>query len=83
MIDVETLKRHAGLVDRMATATGLDLEESALRGDLSIDEITDAVLKCTGCSDPAHCAGLLLDAPTLAVPPGYCRNRDLLARLQP
>ncbi|GGH22975.1 hypothetical protein SAMN05444007_102166 [Cribrihabitans marinus] len=83
MIEIETLKRHAGLVDRMATATGVDLQEAALSGDLSIDEITDAVLKCTGCSDPAHCAGVLEQSPTVAAPPGYCRNRDLLARLQP
>ena len=31
------LKRHAELVDEMATARGLDLQEVALRGDFSTE----------------------------------------------
>jgi hypothetical protein len=79
----KTLKRHAGLVDRMATTLGLDLEEKALRGELSVDEIGDAVLRCTGCTDPGSCEGWL-DAHAdsgASEPPGYCRNADLFAEL--
>lgn len=76
------LKRHAALVDRMAGALGLDLEEQALRGRLSIDELTDAVLRCTGCSDPAYCSGWLERTAKAVAPPGYCRNRELFAGLR-
>ncbi len=54
-----TLKRHAALVDGMATARGIDLEETLMRGEISVDEISDAVLRCTACSNPEHCAGWL------------------------
>ena len=50
-----TLKRHAALVDRMANARGVDLEEEILRGNLSNPDLDDAVLACTGCTDPGNC----------------------------
>ena len=40
----ETIKRHAGLVDDMATTLGVDLEEAVLRGEITPDEVVDAVL---------------------------------------
>lgn len=84
MQDRDTLKRHATLVDRMATALGVDLEDAALSGAMAMDEIADAVLRCTGCSDPTHCSGWLAEHGTGAErTPGYCRNKDLLARLRP
>ncbi|MCB1341611.1 MAG: hypothetical protein KDK24_11245 [Pseudooceanicola sp.] len=75
------MKRHAGLVDDMARALGVDLEEAALRGLVDIDEISDAVLRCAGCADPGHCAGVLAAQPRLAAAPGYCRNRALMGQL--
>lgn len=79
----EHLKRHADLVDRMASATGVDLEEAALRGRISLDEIADSVLRCVGCADPDHCQGVLARKGQATItPPGYCRNSDLLARLR-
>jgi len=78
-----TFKRHAGLVDRMANALGLDLEEKALRGDLPVDEIGDAVLRCTGCTNPDACESWLgahADGGA-SEPPGYCRNATLFAEL--
>lgn len=85
MQDRDTLKRHAALVDRMATALGVDLEEAALAGGVSVDEISDAVLRCTGCADPGHCEAWLgaRAGAEAAATPGYCRNRDLMARLRP
>lgn len=83
----EQLKRHASLVDRMASARGVDLEEQAMRGNVSIDEISDAVLSCTNCTNPEHCAGWLdakeaTNQPVSAFP-SYCRNAELFAALAP
>ncbi|MFP4274209.1 MAG: DUF6455 family protein [Paracoccaceae bacterium] len=79
----KTFRRHAGLVDRMASTLGLDLEETALRGELPVDEIADAVLRCTACTDPGGCEHWLDtqgqgDADR---PPAYCRNADLFTGL--
>lgn len=78
------LKRHAELVDRMAQAVGVDLEEAALGGRVSVSEIGDAVLSCTGCGQPGACESWLAEtAGPQDRPPSYCRNTDLLARLRP
>lgn len=77
-----TLKRHAVLVDRMASACGVDLQEQALRGNVSTDEISDAVLSCTNCVNPDGCTHWL-DSQTqiAATTPSYCRNTPLFDRL--
>lgn len=78
-----TLKRHAALVDRMATAQGIDLEEQVLRGNLSIGELEDAVLRCTGCTDPGACDHWLAaqESPADAAP-DYCRNAHVFRELK-
>lgn len=77
-----TLKRHAALVDRMATALGVDLEEATLRGEMAFDDLADAVLRCTGCAAPCACDRWLdaLQVPADA-PPDFCRNAQLLTGL--
>ncbi len=78
-----TLRIHAQLVDRMADTLGLDLEESILRGQMQIDDLSDAVLRCTGCTQPGACQHWLAETPRpQATPPGYCRNSDLFADLK-
>ncbi|MCT4556754.1 MAG: DUF6455 family protein [Pelagimonas sp.] len=79
-----TLKKHAGLVDRMATARGLDLEEEILRGNMRIGDLEDAVLSCTMCSNPGACEGWLADAQDQPQQqtPEYCRNADLFRALE-
>lgn len=80
----DDFERHARLMDSMATTLGIDLQEAAIRGDISIDDITEAVLRCTGCPDPDHCTGWLNDhARGAEQTPGYCRNRALLDQLRP
>ncbi|MBY6082463.1 DUF6455 family protein [Ruegeria arenilitoris] len=79
----EELRRHAALVDRMALKLGVDLQEAAIGGSVSIDEITDAVLRCTGCTNPDHCDRALALRSSDGRPPEYCRNQELLARLAP
>ena len=78
------LKRHAELVDRMATTLGVDLEEATMRGDLPMDEIADVVLRCTNCSDPDGCAHWLDDHAATGADhaPGYCRNAVQLEGLR-
>ncbi len=79
----ETLRRHAGLVDKMATALGVDLQEAAIDGALRVDEISDAVLRCTECPNPGHCEAFLTANPAAPRTPEYCRNQELLSRLLP
>jgi len=55
MTDTITIKHHADLVDRMAETLGVDLEEKVLEGLLDPSTLSDAVLGCTGCSDPEGC----------------------------
>lgn len=77
-----TVKHHAGLVDDMANVRGIDLEEAAMRGAVTFDEISDAVLSCTGCSNPEGCSKWLDDnAGGSETSPEYCRNDALFARL--
>ena len=77
-----TLTHHADLMDRMATAQGVDLEETMMAGHLTPDELGDAVLACTGCSASDACGKWLATHEAGAdTTPGYCRNADLFAGL--
>lgn len=77
------LKRHAALLDEMAKTVGIDLQEAAIRGDLSIDDISQAVLSCTNCADAAHCTHWLQDyAGGAAATPDYCNNASLMQKLR-
>ncbi|MBV2359656.1 hypothetical protein KUH32_07715 [Thalassococcus sp. CAU 1522] len=79
----KTLKRHAKLVDQMAEAVGLDLEERMLRGELTFGELDDAVLRCTGCAQPCACEAFLAGTTeTIADTPDYCRNAELFRELR-
>lgn len=75
-----TLRRHAALVDRMAGAIGVDLEEAVMRGQLAPDALPDMVLRCTGCANPDGCDAFLDKAAAAPKPeaapttPYFCRN---------
>lgn len=77
MPDTLTIRRHAALVDRMAQTVGVDLEESTLQGRITPDALCDAVLSCTGCTDPTACAQWL-DAHRdgAEATPSMCRNAE-------
>ncbi|WP_170758457.1 DUF6455 family protein [Ruegeria lacuscaerulensis] len=79
----ETLKHHAALVDQMATKLGVDLESAALSGDISIDQISDAVIRCTDCPNPGHCQNFLNHPQPASRTPEYCRNQEMLSKLAP
>lgn len=83
MTDPAKLKLHAALLDQMAATVAVDLEEALFAGDLSMDELSDSVLRCVDCASAAHCTRWLAAAEMpVAAPPGFCRNRELLQRLQ-
>jgi len=75
-------KRHADLVDRMATARGIDLQEASMRAGFSPDDLADMVQRCAGCTHADACAGWL-DARVGAVSdaPVFCRNADVFGAL--
>ncbi len=69
-------------MDDMATAIGVDLEEATLRGDLPFDQISDMVLRCTGCTHPEDCQKWLAENHKADTPPSYCRNGAELKALR-
>lgn len=82
MTSRDTLKHHARLLDGMADIAGVDLQEAAIAAGLTPDEISTAVLRCTECSDPEHCATWQASQTGQAQPPTYCRNGNFLERLK-
>ncbi|MDX1784888.1 MAG: DUF6455 family protein [Roseovarius sp.] len=83
MTNPKTLRRHAELVDRMSRVVGLDLEEELMRGQMQIDTLGDAVLRCTGCSNAHGCDHWLAAQEGEAdAPPEYCRNTEIFEALK-
>ena len=65
---------HERLMSRLADANGVDLDLMMQSGELSPETYEDAVLNCTGCSDPEGCAAQLRGGSSEI--PDFCRNRD-------
>lgn len=86
MFGAKTINRHSALMNRMAETLGVDLTAAIAEGRLPAEGWREAVVRCTGCSDPEACQHWLSQhaadeqAPDGA--PGYCRNRDLLDSLR-
>lgn len=76
------LRLHAALLDDTASRLGMDLQEAAIRGALKFEEISDAVQRCSTCSEPEACAHWLQEEGAAVAAPHYCRNTKLLKRLQ-
>lgn len=77
------LKRAAARVDRMATARGLDLQETAMRAGLTPDDLSDLVQRCAGCTRGEACDDWLdrMSGRAVSETPGYCRNAKTFADL--
>ena len=83
MPQTKTIKRHADLVDRMAGTLGLDLEEKVYAGQLDPETLCDAILRCTGCSDPNGCeAWMARQTAPVDATPLMCRNGEVFAALK-
>lgn len=95
MADLAQLRRHARLFDHMGKAVGLDLQEEAIQGRLQFEEIAEAVLRCSRCSEAGACQHWLEQCDAAqsrsstsgqdvqnSTPPDYCRNADLFSYLQ-
>lgn len=83
MPNSQLLKRHAELVDRMSQSLGLDLEEAMMKGQMQMDTLGDAVLRCTGCAEADTCDHWLAAQSGQAdQPPEYCRNTELFDLLR-
>lgn len=83
MTRIEKLRHHTALLDDTASRLGLDLQEAAIRGSLAFHEISDAVMRCADCKEPAACSQWLkshADGPQSV--PVFCRNDEMLARLE-
>jgi hypothetical protein len=81
MQNQSTLRKHAALVDGMASRLGVDLEESVMRGEIVPELIPDLVLRCTNCSNPEACARLLAQPDGAEAAPAFCVNRKTLDAL--
>ena len=53
------IKRHARLVDQIATTLGVDLEEATMQWDLPMCDLSDLVVRYTGFSDLDACENWL------------------------
>lgn len=79
----DKMNQHAALVDHMANALGLDLDETTMQGRLAPEDLSDAVLRCTGCAKPDDCQTWLNEQVTTQdTPPSYCRNQRLFDELR-
>lgn len=78
----DRLKRHAALVDDMARARGIDLQDASMRAGLTPDDLSDMVHRCAGCTEAVNCRKWLASQiGTVSETPHYCRNADAFTAL--
>lgn len=79
----QKITRHTKLVNHMADALGVDVDEKMMQGALTPDELDAAVLRCTACTSPEDCEHWLdtRDGPVEDAP-DYCRNVQLFEDLR-
>lgn len=75
------LNEHVYLFDMMADRLDVNLELAVLNGEISSDEIVEAVRRCSDCSQAVDCAARLPLETDLSKPFNYCRNRELFTDL--
>lgn len=84
MFGFAKLEEHGKLVEKMADAVGVDLEELEQRGTLSAEARDDLVKRCVGCADTCECQQYLAQTVpgTADAAPDYCLNRDEFAAMR-
>ena len=73
------IDHHEKLMRRMADRNGADLDLALQTGMVSPGELRDAVLACTGCTDPEACEERLTRGDSGL--PEYCRNADMITSI--
>lgn len=81
MLNFRKIDRHAGLMSRMAAATGADVPGALLTGRLAPENLRAAVLSCTRCDHVAACEAWLDQGGTHRLMPAFCRNGRVLSQI--
>ncbi|EBA16324.1 hypothetical protein RSK20926_21400 [Roseobacter sp. SK209-2-6] len=77
------LGQSTDLVEGMADRLGIDYGEVVARDpETEGRKFMRAVLNCSKCSNQDGCAKLQAQSDQLATTPDYCRNTDMLHRMQ-
>ncbi len=81
---IEQLRRYRGEVEDYRTDLEMKIEEATLRGELPMDDLAEAVLRCTGCTNADGCDHWLDDHANGGAEhaPEYCRNARQLEGLR-
>ncbi|MFN4102220.1 MAG: DUF6455 family protein [Pararhodobacter sp.] len=80
---IEKLDHHTGLIGTMAETVHADLGKALETGRLSGPDLRSAVLSCMRCEGAGECEGWLAEHKDGAADtPAYCRNGDMMRRLQ-
>lgn len=86
MCAAKIYNRHAAMMNRMAQQMGADLTAEMAEGRMSGEGWKDALVRCTGCTEPEACMVWLSehdpDTNPAKAPPAYCENRLMMSRLR-
>ncbi|WP_417808606.1 DUF6455 family protein [Thioclava sp.] len=87
MSNARSLNRHAAMMNRMAQVMRVDLTAEMAQGRMSGEDWKDALVRCTGCTQPKACTLWLSEhdpeyKPSVAAPPPYCENRLMIKQLR-
>lgn len=80
MSHVDRMMRHEALMTQMAERNGVDLNLAGQVGLIDPDEVFQATLACSGCSDVDACETHLATGQEGF--PSVCRNKEILRELQ-
>lgn len=75
-------REHFWRVIKMAKACNVDLSTALDENRINIDEYTDMITGCRGCTQVEKCDRLLAQEAHLDQAPGYCENKDTFAQLR-
>ncbi|KEO55480.1 DUF6455 family protein [Thioclava indica] len=87
MSKARNLNHHAAMMNRMAQVMRIDLTAEMAQGRMSGEDWKDALVRCTGCTQPEACTLWLSehdpeDEVSVNEPPKYCENRLMIKRLR-
>jgi hypothetical protein len=75
-------REHFWRVIKMANACEVDLSTALDEKKINIDEYTDMITGCRGCTQVGKCDRLLAEAKQLDRAPEYCVNKETFAELR-